>query len=150
VDLDLVLAVGVGDISALTRHGWERDPRQQQRWKAPSGALLDLLPAPREVQDLKDLAHILNEYPPIRDDRLYSDEVFERNLDTSQAQAFVLGRELGEVCAEPDRQIVTTFLAMTDEEPHFSRFVNQSPWRHDEEQLKRRLAALRDGFAPPT
>jgi predicted nucleotidyltransferase len=206
-DLDLVLAVAVADLSVLKLHGWERDPRQQQRWKAPSGALLDLLPAPPEVlatreliwpetghrmsmaglalalaaeavrldaglsiglpsvpviallkmaaysdrpyereKDLKNLAHILNEYPPIKDDRLFSDEMFERNLDASQAQAFVLGRELAEVCAEPDRQIVASFLEMTEEGPHFSRFVNQSPWRNNEDELRRLLETLRDGF----
>src|SRR5688572_3809486 len=54
-DLDLVLAVAVSDIRTLTLHGWQRDPRQQQRWKAPSGALLDLLPAPPEVLAAKEL-----------------------------------------------------------------------------------------------
>jgi predicted nucleotidyltransferase len=98
-------------------------------------------------KDLKDLAHILNEYPPIKDDRLFSEEMFERNLDASQAQAFVLGSELATVCTAQDRGIATKFLEMTAEEPHFGRFVNQSPWRYDEGQLKRRLAALRDGFA---
>jgi predicted nucleotidyltransferase len=206
-DLDLVLAVAVADLGELTLHGWARDRRQQQRWKAPGGALLDLLPAPPEVlaareliwpetghrmnmagfalalaaetalldselsiglpsvpviallkmaayldrpyereKDLKDLAHILNEYPPIRDDRLFSDEMFERNLDAFQAQAFVLGSELAKVCVKADREIVAKFLETTDEDTHFSRFVNQSPWRNDEDQLKRKLGALLDGF----
>ena len=102
-------------------------------------------PSSRE-KDLKDLAHILDEYPPISDDRLYTDQMLETGLHVPQAQAFILGRELRELCSEADRAAIASFFQMTADGVGWSRFVNASPWRNDEEKLGRKLAALRQGL----
>ena len=41
-------------------------------------------------KDLKDLAHILNEYPSLDDDELFSDEVRAMGLELGTTRAFVL------------------------------------------------------------
>ena len=119
----------------------------------PSVALIVLLkmaaytdrPDMRE-KDLKDLAHILDEYPPLSEDRVFSAEIFAAGLDVPQAQAFILGRELREICAAEDREVVEQFLRMIGEGGGWIRFVNASPWRNDEERLRRKLEALRQGL----
>jgi predicted nucleotidyltransferase len=78
----------------------------------PSVALIVLLKMaayadrPEREKDLKDLAHILYEYPSLDDDRMYSMEVLAAGLHVPEAQAFVLGRELRELCIELDREVV--------------------------------------------
>ncbi len=44
-DIDLAMAVAPEDLDAtLDRCGWQRDPRMLQRWRSPSGAVVDVLP----------------------------------------------------------------------------------------------------------
>jgi len=119
----------------------------------PSVALIALLkmtaytdrPDMRE-KDLKDLAHILDKYPSSDDDRMYSMEVLATGLYVPEAQAFVLGRELRDVCAEPEREVVEQFFRMTADGVGWNKFVNASPWQNHEETLRRKLDALRQGF----
>jgi predicted nucleotidyltransferase len=207
VDLDLAIAVAMSDIDATKLPGWQRDRRRQHRWQTPAGVLLDIVPAPSEAlesrelvwpdtglrmnltgigfaleadtsrlgselsvavpsvaliallkmtaytdrpemreKDLNDLAHILDEYPSSDDDRMYSTEVLAIGLHVPEAQAFVLGRELRNICAEKDREVIERFLRMMDDGVRWTTFVNASPWRNDEERLSRKLDALRRGF----
>lgn len=52
-DIDLVIAVSVSDLEeGLARiPGWTRDERREQRWYAPNGVGMDLVPAPPDVVD---------------------------------------------------------------------------------------------------
>ena len=45
-------------------------------------------------RDLQDLVHVLREYPPADDDRRYTEDIFDRNLDAQQAGPYVLGKEI--------------------------------------------------------
>jgi predicted nucleotidyltransferase len=98
------------------------------------------------VKDLKDLGHVLEGYPSLDEDRVYSPEIFDEGLDVPQSQAFILGRELREICAAEDRAIVEQFLQLTADGAGWSRFVSLSPWPNDEERLRRKIEALRMGF----
>jgi predicted nucleotidyltransferase len=206
-DIDLVIAVSASQIEASRLVGWKRHPRQPQRWEAPNGVLIDLVPAPPEAlatrqliwpetgntmnlagihsaliastsllppdlaiavasipviallkmtayldrpyereKDLKDLAHILREHPPLSDERIFSDEIFSAGFDTTEAQAFILGREVAAVVDEHDRETVNAFLELMAGDVHFSRFANSSPWRYDDSELQKRIDAFQRGF----
>lgn len=99
------------------------------------------------LKDLKDLAHTLNEYPSLDDDSLFSDEMRAMRLELGAARGFVLGRRLRELTDERDREVVDAFLQKVSEDVHWSRFVENSPWRYDEDELRRRLDAFGEGFA---
>jgi len=98
------------------------------------------------LKDLKDIAHILNEYPSLDDDGLFSDAVRAKQLDFGAARAFVLGRRLREIVDERDREVVDAFFRTIEEDVHWTRFVENSPWRHDEDDLRRKVDALRSGL----
>lgn len=207
VDLDLVIAVSAVDLDPSRLPGWRRHPKLEHSWKTDQGALIDLVPAPRDaldagelvwpasghrmnltgirqglqsskvqltpdisiavasvpaialmkmsavvdrpyerVKDLKDIAHILNEYPSLDDDGLFSDEVRARRLEFGPARAFVLGLRLREIVDERDREVVIAFFRTIAQDVHWTRFVDSSPWRHDEDDLRRKVEALRSGL----
>jgi hypothetical protein len=47
---------------------------------------------------------------------------------------------------ERDRNVVDAFFRKVAEDVHGTRFVENSPWRHDEDELRNRVDALRLGF----
>jgi predicted nucleotidyltransferase len=96
-------------------------------------------------KDLMDLAHILREYPPLSDDRIFAGEILEAGFETTEAQAFILGREVHAVADEHDRATVYDFLDLMTGDVHFSRFAKSSPWRYDEDELQKRITAFRLG-----
>lgn len=98
-------------------------------------------------KDLVDLAHILREYPPLSDDRIFAEEILEAGFDTSEAQAFILGREVHAAADEHDRATVGDFLELIARDVHFSRFLRSSPWSYDEDELQKRITAFQDGFS---
>jgi predicted nucleotidyltransferase len=102
-------------------------------------------PTERE-KDLKDLAHILDEYPPAGDDRFFTDDVLSTNLDESQARGFILGTQRRMIVDEQDRELVHSFLDRAVDGHGWNRFVANSPWRSDEEQLRLRVDAFRGAF----
>jgi hypothetical protein len=64
-DIDLVVAISVADLIELSRlPGWERDANRQQRWVAPNGVLVDLVPASAEALEKRELVwangHVMN------------------------------------------------------------------------------------------
>lgn len=103
-------------------------------------------PSERE-RDLKDLAHILDEYPSMDDERLYGDEgILALGLMGHEAQPFLLGRELAALVDEVERAAVEGFLtrALGADLP---RFVANGPWsRFEPERAESRLNALAKGF----
>lgn len=98
------------------------------------------------LKDLKDIAHILNEYPSLDDDGLFSDEVRAMRLELGPARAFVLGVRLREMVDLRDREVVEAFFRTIAEDVHGTRFVETSPWRHDEDDLRKKIDALRSAF----
>jgi predicted nucleotidyltransferase len=45
-DLDITIAAGTDDVQRLSGHSdWRRDPKIEQRWYAPGGVKVDLIPA---------------------------------------------------------------------------------------------------------
>ena len=64
-DIDLVVAISVADLTLLSRlPGWKREPNRQQRWVAPNGVLVDLVPASAEALEKRELVwpngHVMN------------------------------------------------------------------------------------------
>jgi len=79
------------------------------------------------LKDLKDIAHILNEYPSLDDDALFSDSVRAMRLELGPTRAFVLGLRLREIVDERDREVVGAFFRTIAEDAHWTRFVENSP-----------------------
>ena len=64
-DIDLVVAISIADLTELSQlPGWKRDPNRQQRWVAPNGVLVDLVPASAEALEKRELVwpngHVMN------------------------------------------------------------------------------------------
>ena len=53
-DIDVAIAMDLDDLarveSALAAGGWTRDANQDQRWRGPNGARMDVLPAGPELR----------------------------------------------------------------------------------------------------
>lgn len=98
------------------------------------------------LKDLKDIAHILDQYPSLDDDGLFSDEVRVLGLELGPTRAFVLGMRLREIVDERDRKVVNAFFRTVAEDVHWTRFVENSPWRHDEDDLRKKIDALQSAF----
>lgn len=56
-DIDLVLAVSAAelDTSVSALPGWRQDPKHPQRWNAPNNVRIDLVPAPPDALDRRQL-----------------------------------------------------------------------------------------------
>jgi predicted nucleotidyltransferase len=101
-------------------------------------------------KDLKDLAHILDDYPSLDDDGLFSDEVRAMGLELGAARGFVLGCRVRDIASERDCDVIDAFFRKVEEDVHWTRFVDNSPWRHDEDELRSRRDGLRSGFVRNT
>lgn len=66
-------------------------------------------------KDLEDVASIMHAYEEAGE-RRFGDEVIDASVDYTEAGAFLLGRDLGRLCAEPDeRDAVERFLRVISE-----------------------------------
>jgi predicted nucleotidyltransferase len=102
-------------------------------------------PAERE-RDLSDLAHVIDEYPPADDDRLFEGGLAERGLTLEAVLPFVLGRELAALADATEADVVRRFLQRV-RSSDLGRFVANGPWsRFEPEQAESRLDALELGF----
>lgn len=58
-DIDIVVALDLRDFTAfaaeLRRRGWTQEARRENRWRGPSGSIMDLLPAGPELRRAKRL-----------------------------------------------------------------------------------------------
>ncbi|MBI5544618.1 MAG: hypothetical protein HY901_12065 [Deltaproteobacteria bacterium] len=101
---------------------------------------------PERERDLSDLAHVVNEYPPADDDRLFESGIAERGLTLETAMPFVLGRELAALTDAAEAAVVRRFLQRV-RSSDLGRFVANGPWSTFEpEQAESRLDALELGF----
>ena len=99
------------------------------------------------TKDLRDLAHILDAYPPDDDARFYENDIFSRELDQRQARGFILGREVGEIVDDTENAIVEQFVKRIFDGASWTTFLAESPWRMREEELVLRVDAFRAGLA---
>jgi predicted nucleotidyltransferase len=108
-------------------------------------------PSARE-KDLEDLGHLLEHYLRNDDDRRYSREVLELELDFEDVSAFLLGRDMGEIVGDLERQTVASFVAgLRDEQDSGAtqaRMLRLGPatWRNSHAVLLDRLRAFDLGF----
>jgi predicted nucleotidyltransferase len=108
-------------------------------------------PADR-LKDLSDIGHVLEEYIAEDDDRRYSTEVLDRELAFEDVSAFLLGRDVGAVVQEAERQVVDAFLARVcsegDRAATQARMLQRGPrsWRADPQVLASRLEAFELGL----
>jgi predicted nucleotidyltransferase len=103
------------------------------------------------TKDLRDLAYVLYDYPPIDDDRLFDDEVFAGGLSQEQARGMILAREIAQLIGPEDREVVARFIAkMREDAPAWNRFVDESPWKYDEDRLREPFDAFCTTFAAST
>ena len=104
------------------------------------------------AKDLGDIGHVLENYIDDDDDRRYSAEVFDRELDFDDVSAFLLGRDVGAVVQEPERDVVDAFIARVrsggDHVATQARMLQLGPrgWKSDPQLLVSRLAAFELGL----
>ena len=68
-----------------------------------------------------------------------------------QARGAILAREVAGLIDVEDRDVVTAFAAkMRDDGPDWSRFVMESPWKHNEDRLRAPFDAFLDAFVKAT
>lgn len=68
------------------------------------------LDRPEREKDRSDLENILNEYPPITDDRFFEEDILALGLDERELRAFILGRELAARIDAVERALVMHFV----------------------------------------
>lgn len=107
------------------------------------------LDSPHRLHDLEDLAHILEAWLPLDDERRYEDDIVAAQVPYDDVPALLLGRAIRAVAKEPHRDVVRRFLDHVSDERRGAHGYLQSrgpiSWRNDDALLPRRLAALREG-----
>lgn len=107
------------------------------------------LDSPHRLHDLEDLAHILEAWLPLDDERRYDDAIVAAQVPYDDVPALLLGRAIRAIAREPHRDVVRRFLDHVGDERRGAHGYLQSrgpiSWRNDDELLPRRLAALRAG-----
>lgn len=111
-------------------------------------------PADR-AKDLGDIGHVLEHYVTPDDDRRYSDDVLDRELDFDDVGAFLLGRDVVAVAQEPERRVVRAFIDRArsggDQSATQARLLQQGPsnWGRDPHVMESRLKAFELGLQVP-
>jgi predicted nucleotidyltransferase len=107
-------------------------------------------PTERE-RDLEDLAHVIEWYGE-DDERRWSDEVVDLQLEYESVGAYLLGRDLAEFVTALERTCLENFISMARDDAvgTGSRLCRVGPvrWRSDAVMLGR-IAALERGLAAP-
>ena len=155
-DVDLVVAVDVEELSAITRRpGWTQHATGDgQRVRVAPPAVVAVLkmasyldrPAERD-RDLADIAHLLDLYVDEDSDRRWEEAA---GVEFDLTPAFLLGRDIGRLLGSARRALVDRFIARVgdpDSSEH-SRMERRGPdtWRNQTEPLRRRLDSFRQGF----
>ena len=102
----------------------------------------------RRVKDLDDIRGLLLQYEA-DSERLFSDVVIDAALqDFGLAPAFLMGLDLGALCADDEVQFVHTFLeAMNEANPAWMAFVRaRGVGDHVEEDARAQLDTFRRAF----
>lgn len=108
------------------------------------------LDRPNERQrDLEDLTHILDKYPNSRDERRFSDEVFELGLSYEEAGPFVLGHQLGSLANEEETELLHRFISQVHRNVELqARMARLGParWQGRPDEIVTRIAAFEKGI----
>ena len=102
----------------------------------------------RRAKDLGDIRRLLRNYESRNDERIFSDEVIEANLeDYSVAPAFLLGRDLSRLCDEEEAKIVHEFVdTLKRRTGIWMAFVRSLPIAA-EADAQAQIEAFRQGFS---
>ena len=110
------------------------------------------LDRPSERQrDLEDLAYILEEYLQHDADDRYSKDIFELGLTYEETSSYVLGKKVGALINQTEKDLVLAFLAKLQDEGEplstQARMASLGPpgWHRDPDQLLQRIAAFKLG-----
>ncbi len=83
-------------------------------------------------------------------DRIFADEIVERNIPHESAPAFLLGRDVGSLCTTKERQMVDRFINHVgiDESAGFFQLCRAAKLSSadDEKTVLKRLEIFREGF----
>jgi predicted nucleotidyltransferase len=99
------------------------------------------------IRDLADIAHSMEEFLPVDDQRRYSDEIFDLHLNYEETSAFCLGKEIGLIVNDRELKNVLSFTAMVrnDSDPIATqgRMLRESAaWRQNPQLLMKSLDAF--------
>jgi predicted nucleotidyltransferase len=103
-------------------------------------------------KDLEDLGHLLEHYINQDDERRYSQDVLDSELDFEEVSAFLLGQDVGAVVGAVERRTVASFITRVrgngDTAATQARMLRQGPraWKEDPLVLLSRLRAFDLGF----
>lgn len=111
------------------------------------------LERPSERQrDLEDLSYIFEEFlQPEAEDR-YSEDILELGLTYELTSSYVLGKKVGAIIEQAEKDLVLAFLAKVEDERDplstQARMASLGPagWRRDPGQLLQRISAFRLGI----
>lgn len=111
--------------------------------------MVSWLDSPHRQHDLADLAHVIESWLPVDDDRRYDDDVLIEQVPHDDVPALLLGRAIAAIARAPHLDVVRRFLDRVGDERNAAHgiMLKLAPvsWRNDEDCLDRRLAALRRG-----
>lgn len=100
--------------------------------------------------DLEDLAFIIDEFIPAGDDRRWSDEIIDLQLDYDLVGAYLLGADLGRFLGDRDRARVEAFLDLLarDDMPTRAQMAHRAPpaWGASEDAVLRQLETVARGL----
>lgn len=110
-------------------------------------------PAERE-RDLRDFGELLRRYESNNDERRFSDQIIERQIDYDNAGAFLLGMDLSVICSETERSVVERFIAeINNGASKAYAFLERSraglfddDHHNRQQQLKSQILAFTQGF----
>lgn len=118
--------------------------------------IISYLDRPEERErDIRDVGELLKRYERDNDDRRFSDEIIDRQIEYGSVGAFLLGMDLGAMCSETERVVVAGFVAEVNDETSRAYiflkrarlgFHDDDEWEPREEELKSEIAMLEQGF----
>ena len=65
---------------------------------------------PERERDIRDIGELFNRYESENDERRFSDEVVEYQINFDSVGAFLLGFDLARICSPTEQQVVRTFV----------------------------------------
>ncbi len=104
-------------------------------------------------RDLGDIAFVMANFVPDRDERRYSSEVLAAGIHFEDVSPYLLGRDLGELVDTAERQEIQSFLALAKGEKDGGRthllMLQEAPipaWREHPDEFRSALSAFEGGL----
>jgi len=103
-------------------------------------------------KDLEDLTHLLEEYLPADDDRRFSSDVVDLQMEYEEVGAYHLGRDIAEIAGAQEFEAVSKFVSRTldedDSAATLARMARAGPlsWQDSPDVLLGRIKALERGL----